>query len=236
MNDKPFGIIYKATNIVNQKVYIGQTVKKLNIRKSQHKYDAKNGSRLYFHLALLKYGFDNFNWEILESCFDINECNEKEKNIICLYKSTEREKGYNIDFGGNSTTRSDETKEKIRLGKQNVSLETREKLRIANIGKKLSDETKEKIRLANIGKKISETTRQKLKENNSKYWKNKKLSQETLLKRSEKKNVKIICNESGQVFKSIKEAQQTLGISHISEHLKGKVKKIKNYTFILWKN
>jgi len=228
---KPFGFIYKATNTINGKVYIGQTVKKLNIRKAQHQYDAKHKSKLYFHLALLKYGFDNFVWEIVDTCSNIEESNKKEQNIISFYNSTDRKKGYNIDFGGNSTIRNEETKEKIRLSKRNISDETKEKIRIANLGKVVSEETKEKLRIANLGKVFSEETRKKLKENNVRYWKNKKLSAESISKRSEKRNIKIICNETGEIFKSIKEAQQKLGISHISEHLKGKIKKIKTYTF-----
>jgi group I intron endonuclease len=233
---KPFGLIYKVTNITNGKIYIGQTVKKLSIRKSQHYYDAKNGSKSYFHLALIKYGFDKFKWETIELCFDIHDCNEKEKLNIHFYQSTDRNKGYNIDFGGNSTVRNEETKQKIKLSKQNVSQETRKKLSIANLGKKQSEETKEKLRTANLGKIFSDETRKKLKENNVKYWKNKKLSEESVAKRSEKRNIKIICNESGKIYNSIKEAQSSLGISHISEHLKGKINKIKNYTFQYYEN
>jgi group I intron endonuclease len=231
VDKKPFGVIYKVTNKTNGKIYIGQTIVKLSTRKSQHHYDAKNNSKSYFHLALLKYGFDNFTWEIICDCFNIFDCNEKEQSFIVFYQSTDRTKGYNIDFGGNNFCRNQETIDKIKASKQNISLETREKLRIKNTGKKLSLETREKIKKANLGKKLSEETKEKLKNNNKKYWSGKKLPLEAIEKRSEKRCIKIICNETNQIFNSIKEAKEILKISHISEHLKGKIKKIKNYTF-----
>ncbi len=59
MNEKPFAIIYKATNIINQKVYIGQTKRDLRIRKIEHKSHSKNGSKMRFNLAIQEYGFNN---------------------------------------------------------------------------------------------------------------------------------------------------------------------------------
>ena len=63
-------IIYKATNKINGKVYIGQTINSLEHRKSGHERDAhcKKKSTVYFHNALLKYGFENFNWEVIKEC------------------------------------------------------------------------------------------------------------------------------------------------------------------------
>jgi len=60
-------IIYKVTNEINNKIYIGQTVNSLDKRKSQHKADSNNKKKLirYFYLAINKYGFDCFQWEIL---------------------------------------------------------------------------------------------------------------------------------------------------------------------------
>ena len=55
-------IIYKVTNLINGKIYIGQSINTLEYRKSQHEREAKCNKRktIYFHLALLKYGFENF--------------------------------------------------------------------------------------------------------------------------------------------------------------------------------
>ena len=66
------GLIYKATNIINGKYYIGLTNRKLKTRISEHVLDSINEkSKLkfsIFHLALKKYGIENFKWEILEEC------------------------------------------------------------------------------------------------------------------------------------------------------------------------
>ena len=63
-------IIYKATNKINGKSYIGQTTKELDERIKGHLNSNKN---LYFHKALEKYSIDNFEWTILEECNDENE-------------------------------------------------------------------------------------------------------------------------------------------------------------------
>ena len=60
-------LIYKATNIKNNKVYIGQTVKPLSYRISEHKHRFNNtNSHNKFYNAIKKYGWDNFIWEIIE--------------------------------------------------------------------------------------------------------------------------------------------------------------------------
>ena len=57
------GIIYIYTNILNNKVYIGQTTQEEKARQSQHKTSKDN---LPFHCAIRKYGWDNFHYETLK--------------------------------------------------------------------------------------------------------------------------------------------------------------------------
>ncbi len=57
-------IIYKATNKINNKSYIGQTQHSLESRNSQHYRDYKD-SNTSFHKALRKYGKENFEWKII---------------------------------------------------------------------------------------------------------------------------------------------------------------------------
>ena len=66
MSEKICGI-YKITNLVNGKVYIGQS-QDIYSRWKEHKY-ARN-KRDYFALygAFKKYGLDNFSFEIVECC------------------------------------------------------------------------------------------------------------------------------------------------------------------------
>ena len=59
-----YGIIYKVTNLVNNKIYIGQTERTLKERWEQHKY--KEGCR-HLHNAILKYGAYNFKIEEIEN-------------------------------------------------------------------------------------------------------------------------------------------------------------------------
>lgn len=68
---KSFGIIYKVTNLINSKCYIGQTTKSLDDRRFIHIKDAKRQKyNSLFHKAIIKYGIDNFKWEVLCVCED----------------------------------------------------------------------------------------------------------------------------------------------------------------------
>ena len=95
------GLIYKAKNTVNGKVYIGQTSNTLNRRKSRHLRECKTYNTI-FGRALRKYGEDSFQWDILEDNIPLNELNSKEVNYISLFDSTNRSKGYNMTPGGDA--------------------------------------------------------------------------------------------------------------------------------------
>jgi len=167
-------IIYKATNLINGKFYIGQTTKSLEHRMYQHKLSAKEG-KYVFARAIKKYGFENFKFEILCKCETIEELNNKEIEFIKRLKSTNRDIGYNMTVGGSGCgsgednpsfgkKRSDEFKIKVSkaLTGRPVSKETKEKLRIANSGRRVSDEAKVKMSTAHTGRKKSEETRIKM--------------------------------------------------------------------------
>ncbi len=86
-------VIYKTTNLINNKIYIGQ--------------DSKNnpeyiGSGLQLLRAIKKYGKDNFKKEIVEECSSREQLDEREIFWINFYNSTNRHVGYNITEGGNS--------------------------------------------------------------------------------------------------------------------------------------
>ncbi len=100
------GYIYKIINIKNQKIYIGQTIKKRPTdRFSQHKYLAlhpqqeKNIS--YLHRAMKSDGIDNFKFEIIEQVNNLL-LNEREKYWIKQYNSL-APNGYNLTVGGQGT-------------------------------------------------------------------------------------------------------------------------------------
>ena len=92
------GYIYKITNLINGKVYIGQTRRTIEIRWRDHVYDSKR-SEYPIHRAIRKYGVDNFKIEMLEEC-ENDKLDEKEIYWIKEYDSTNSDKGYNATSGG----------------------------------------------------------------------------------------------------------------------------------------
>ena len=97
-------VIYKATNNINGKLYIGKTYN-FEKRKNEHRYDIDNG--LPFHRALKKYGFDNFLWEIIDNADTDKEAREKEVYWINKLNSCihfKNSNGYNITIGGEGGT------------------------------------------------------------------------------------------------------------------------------------
>jgi len=82
-------IIYKTTNLINGKFYVGKDSKNLP-------YYLGSGKALKF--AIKKYGIENFKKEILEECFSLNELNEREKFWIDELDAIRN--GYNMTDGG----------------------------------------------------------------------------------------------------------------------------------------
>jgi group I intron endonuclease len=82
------GIIYRAYIIIDsiEYNYIGQTTKSLDHRKRTHWYSRKNNSK--FHNAILKYGWSNFKWEVLEDNINEEDLNSREEYWISFYDST----------------------------------------------------------------------------------------------------------------------------------------------------
>ena len=122
-------LIYKITNKINGKIYIGQTTRTLKERWADYikeyryiKEDSKN-LRLIIK-AFRKYGIDNFEITILEdSIKTLEELNNKERDYILKYNCTDKAIGYNIEFGGNGFGKhTEEQKRKIseaQLGEKN---------------------------------------------------------------------------------------------------------------------
>ena len=73
-------LIYKATNLINGKIYIGMTTKTLEHRVKVHKRDSQR-LNTYFYQAIRKQGFDNFKWEVIDTAETMEELEEKERTI-----------------------------------------------------------------------------------------------------------------------------------------------------------
>lgn len=108
-------IIYKATNKINGKIYIGQTIHNLAHRRQRHLYDSRNKKdNMQFHKAARKYGAHSFEWEVLHTCFNINDLNRLEIFYIGFYNTFK--KGYNATEGGSNPPHTEATLKKISRG------------------------------------------------------------------------------------------------------------------------
>lgn len=175
-------IIYKTTNIINGKFYIGQ--------------DSKNdpnylGSGLLLNRAIEKYGIENFKKEILEVCENKKHLNERE--IYWIKETKAKELGYNIADGGHGgNTYTEETKQRVSklFTNRYISEETIEKrktTRAKNPEKyKLSEERKKRIGDFHKNKKISEEHKQAI----SHYMKNSATYSEEFLAMQKSENKK----------------------------------------------
>ena len=95
-------LIYKVTNIINLKIYIGMTKKTLEERIKSHLDSINDGT--YFQRALLKYGEQSFIWDVIDStATTINELKNLEKYYISMFKSHSTENGYNMTIGGDTS-------------------------------------------------------------------------------------------------------------------------------------
>lgn len=178
--------IYKTTNMINGKSYIGK-------HKTNNPNDNYLGSGLRLINAIKKYGINNFTKEILFIFDNEIDMNEKEK-LLVNESVVKNNLYYNIALGGQGGQiilipdhpRYDEvcskiSKKALERSEQN-SLNIKElhkKKMIGMYNKKHTDETKHKIRNAHLGKDVSIETRQKLSivlKGKIPYNKNKKMS------------------------------------------------------------
>ena len=93
------GFIYKITNTINNKIYIGQTTKTIQERFNNHIKKAKQHTNRYLYDAMNKYGYEKF---IIEKIEEINNDKLDEREIfwISFYHSNNPQFGYNMTMGG----------------------------------------------------------------------------------------------------------------------------------------
>lgn len=100
------GIVYCYTNKINNKKYIGQTLWEKQ-RYNQHKQCYEDS---VFHRAIQKYGFENFEYEILYTSDNIEELNQQEQKFI-KELNTLVPNGYNVDNGGRNNIHGEHKKD-----------------------------------------------------------------------------------------------------------------------------
>lgn len=157
------GIIYRITNTVNEKCYVGMTKRTLYERWSDHVYQASRVKKYYHYLhnAIRKYGKDVFVCEVLEqTTIDMMPTRE-------MYWIEKLAPEYNMTQGGDGVIKP--------------SLESKEKRASKLRGRPLSAEHRAKLSAALKNRKKDASTRQKMKDMSSrrpnKYYENFRLAQ-----------------------------------------------------------
>ena len=103
------GYIYKITNRIDKKIYVGQTIRDVEERWKAHLHKGSNCR--YLSSAIKKYGVDNFEFKLVCITFD-NQLDDMEIKYIKQYNSLVPN-GYNLRIGGNGGRHHAETKQKI---------------------------------------------------------------------------------------------------------------------------
>lgn len=147
-----YGYIYKGTNLINNKIYVGQ-------HKSEKFDESYYGSGLLWKRACNKYGLENIKIEIIEICDDREQLNERKAYWIQKLQSQNKTIGYNIS--GSTTNPYAMSGCKNPMYGKHHSEETKQKIREKAVGRKVSEETRLKIQKSCKGKKVSEETKKK---------------------------------------------------------------------------
>lgn len=132
--------VYKITNLITHKVYIGLTTRGIKKRWQDHVNAANNRSSTVLHNSIRKYGTDNFFIEVIEECPDFETMIAREIHWIQEYNSI-RPNGYNITAGGQGS-----------LGLRPTD-EQRRQMSIRRQGRPLSPETRMKLSKASTGRR-----------------------------------------------------------------------------------
>ena len=167
--------IYKITNQINGKVYIGKTILPIEQRLKRHFYLAGKNVNRYLYDSINKYGKENFIIELIEEC-EYDLANEKEIYYIDFYKSNNKDFGYNMTIGGDGGRMPEESLRKMIIKKtgEKLSEETKRKISEANKGRiptTMTNEIKEKIRQSLIKSGCRPPTPQWSGENHPMYGK-----------------------------------------------------------------
>lgn len=213
--------IYRITNLVNAKTYIGQ-----------HKYkkldDSYMGSGKLIKLAIKKYGIENFKKEILEFNIPTVELANDWEQMYILFERAKGKSEYNIANGGNGIgTVSKETRRKISEAKKGMEPWIKGKHHLEEAKKKMSIAKKGKSSW-NKGVPYSEEQKKKQSEimkGRPGYWQGKARSEETKRKLSDANKGKHHTEETKKrISETLKgKSSYWLSGSHRSEETKKKL-------------
>lgn len=144
-------VIYKITNIINKKIYIG-----IDTKNRPNYY----GSGIAIKRAIKKYGKNSFNKEIIEKCDNIDQLNEREIYWISIYNSCDQKIGYNIAKGGKNVMlnrkHSKKSKKKMSIAKKGLDNGWKNRKHSEESKKKMSLSQKKFFKTINGLKRIQE--------------------------------------------------------------------------------
>ena len=218
-----YGIIYKITNKINGKVYIGQTIQKGGFDRRYCHDLSKNTHNEHLRMSIKKYGIDNFyiNKEF-DVAFSREELDIKEILWIKYYNSTNEKYGYNISLGGHIEL-SESTKQKIgeSNSKKIICYNTKEIFNSITEASKIKNISPSNLGYCVNGKYDS---CYKNKDGEPLYW----CYYDDYLKgwkpTISKKDRRVYCVTTGEFFKDAKEVKEKYGIdvSHLYDVCSGK--------------
>lgn len=231
--------IYKITNKVNGKVYIGQS----NDIKSRwnHEHGGKSTSNVQLKEDINNFGLESFSYEIIAEENNQQKKDELEKFYIKKLNSTNPELGYNISEGGFcGSFHSDEWKKEQserlkKYYKENpnwLTEERREKLRKSGKRertkeeRKIMSERRKGFTYSEVSKKkMSESAKKRVENFGNIFRDNKEKHKEIIKLATEAKYKKVRCLETGEIFPNIITAREKYGKNlHITDCCKGKRK------------
>lgn len=233
------GLIYMIRNKINNKKYIGQTIRALNDRMNDYKRGFGND---YLNNAFNKYGWNNFEFTVIDTAQTIEELNSKEIKYIIKYNTTNKMIGYNIELGGNNATPTIETLEK--MSRSHLGIKQTDTWINNRISPSGSDEAKK------YGRKKTEEEKLEICINSPKYWLGKTRDEETKRKIRETKlsqgltdkQKKVLCKTVYKInlkdktvteFESTVQASKIIGVNQSTVARWCKGEKIVNG--FLWK-
>ena len=224
------GYIYKIENLLNHKIYIGQTTKeRATDRFSQHRYLARHPEQetsiSYLHRAMSKYGVDNFSFEVIEEVED-SLLNEREQYWI-KEKNSLTPNGYNMTKGGEgsigfSRTQTEEEREKRSISVKKFYEDNPEAI------EKLRERTLQLWQDENYRKRVTESNKKFYAEhpdmfkgeNNPMYGKHhseealKKIRSHAATRKNKIAQLDKDTLEIIKIYDGIKDAEKALGVSH----------------------